>query len=103
MASAGNDSRDARGNGLAASRYTITVAAIGDSGFAATCSNHGATVPVAAPGSEFESESGLRIVTTDLLDADGCNLRSDTTASADTPTISEVPPPQAQSSQRWRR
>lgn len=83
MASAGNDSRDGRAKGLAASRYTIAVAAIGDRGFAATCSNHKACVLVGAPGSEFESESGLRIVTTDLPDADGCNLRGDTTASAD--------------------
>jgi Ca2+-binding RTX toxin-like protein len=81
--SAGNDERDAQGDGLNASRYTITVAAIGDSGFAASYSNHGASILVGAPGSEFESNGGLGILTTDLLGTDGYNLRSDSLASAD--------------------
>jgi Ca2+-binding RTX toxin-like protein len=46
----GNDNRDAQGSGVNASRYTISVAAIEQDGFAADFSNHGACVLVTAPG-----------------------------------------------------
>ena len=81
--SAGNDARDAQGDGLNASRFTITVAALGDSGFASSYSNHGASVLIAAPGSEFTANGGLGAVTTDLLGTDGYNLRSDFSADSD--------------------
>jgi Ca2+-binding RTX toxin-like protein len=81
--SAGNDARDSNGDNLNGSRYTITVNAVGDSGFTATYSNHSFSTLVSAPGSEFASNGGLGIVTTDLLGADGYNLRADETGSYD--------------------
>jgi Ca2+-binding RTX toxin-like protein len=75
--SSGNESRNAQGDGINNARFTIAVSAIGDSGFAASYSNHGTNILVGAPGSEFASNSGLGIVTTDLLGTDGYNLRSD--------------------------
>ncbi|GGJ36564.1 S8 family serine peptidase [Neoroseomonas lacus] len=81
--SAGNDYRESQGDGLNASRFTITVSAIGDSGYAASYSNHGASILVGAPGSEFPENGGLGIVTTDLLGTEGYNLRANGGANSD--------------------
>jgi Ca2+-binding RTX toxin-like protein/subtilisin-like proprotein convertase family protein len=82
--SAGNEFRDSNGNNLNSSRYSVTVNAVGDSGFAASYSNHGFNSLVSAPGSELASNGGgLGIITTDLLGADGYNLRADETGSYD--------------------
>ena len=51
----GNDNREAQGGGLNTSRYTISVAAIGEDGFAADFSNYGACVLVTAPGVNIHS------------------------------------------------
>jgi Ca2+-binding RTX toxin-like protein/subtilisin-like proprotein convertase family protein len=79
--SSGNESRDLNGEGGNVTRYNISVAAIGDSGFAASYSNHGASTLIAAPGDEFAP--GLGIVTTDLLGTEGSNLRADSLGSFD--------------------
>lgn len=50
--SAGNDNKDAGGTMYNASRYTITVAATKDDGFATQYSNYGSSVLVTAPGSQ---------------------------------------------------
>ena len=81
--SAGNDARESSGDNLNSSRYTVSVTAVGDSGFAASYSNHSFSTLVAAPGSEFAENGGLGIVTTDLLGSDGYNLRGDPTGSYD--------------------
>ena len=59
--SAGNDSVESNGDNLASSRYTITVAAARQDGFASSYSNYGVDVLVTAPGSEIPGT----IVTTD--------------------------------------
>lgn len=56
--SAGNDNVDGNGDALDASRFTVTVAAIGYDGYAASYSTYGAHVLVSAPAAS---------VTTDLL------------------------------------
>ncbi len=81
--SAGNEEREAQASGMNASRYTITVAAVSDTGFAASYSNHGASILVAAPGGDFASVGGMGIVATDLLGMEGSNLRSDFAAESD--------------------
>lgn len=81
--SAGNDARQAQASGMNASRYTITVAAVSDSGFASSYSNHGASILVAAPGGDFASLGGLGIVATDLVGTEGYNLRSAPAADSD--------------------
>ena len=72
--SAGNDNRDANGDGLNATRFTITVAAAGQDGFTSNWggesrgSNYGANILVTAPG----GGNGLpQPLTTDLLGAEG--------------------------------
>jgi subtilisin-like proprotein convertase family protein len=72
--SAGNDYSDANGDSLNASRYTTTVSAIASTGFAASYSNHGASILLGAPGNEIAP--GLGIVTTDLLGTEGYNTRA---------------------------
>ncbi len=74
--SSGNDDKDANGDGANAAQVTITVSAIGDSGFAASYSNYGASILVGAPGSEFDFNGGLGITSTDLLGTDGYNTRA---------------------------
>jgi subtilisin family serine protease len=77
--SAGNDWGNAVAEGLNGSRYKLTVAATGNityteadghglGDFATDFSNHGTPILVAAPG--------IWITTTDLLGADGFNIRS---------------------------
>lgn len=81
----GNDSRNANGEGLNASRYTITVAAVSNNALAASYSNHGVNTLVTAPGSEFAgNQNGLGILTTDLLGVDGYNNRGSSTSASDT-------------------
>ena len=64
---AGNDSLDANRDGLNASRFTITVAATERDGFAASYSNFGSSILVAAPAAA---------VTTDLSGSAGNNASS---------------------------
>jgi subtilisin-like proprotein convertase family protein len=82
--SAGNDATEANGDGINASRYTITVGAIHNDGFASSYSNYGADLLVSAPGGDFATiRSGLGIVTTDRTGTDGYNLRANPTGSFD--------------------
>jgi Ca2+-binding RTX toxin-like protein len=81
----GNESRNGNGEGLNASRYTVSVNAVSNNGTAASYSNHGHNTLVSAPGSEFSNvQSGLGIVTTDLLGTDGYNNRGSSTTASDT-------------------
>lgn len=61
---AGNDTKNANGDGLNASHYTITVAATVSTGDVASYSNFGAAILVAGPAAA---------VTTDLVGTDGYN------------------------------
>lgn len=61
---AGNDTANANGEGLNVSRYTISVAATEDTGFAADYSNFGACILITAPAAS---------VTTDLMGEEGYN------------------------------
>lgn len=65
---AGNDSWNANADGVNASRFTITVAATEDTGIAATYSNWGPNILVAAPAAS---------VTTDMLANAGYNSDTD--------------------------
>ncbi len=80
--SAGNDSRNASADGLNGSRFTITVAASSNFDRVASYSNHGSSILVTAPGSEFGTGS-LGITTTDRTGTLGYNLRADTAANSD--------------------
>jgi Ca2+-binding RTX toxin-like protein/subtilisin-like proprotein convertase family protein len=71
---AGNDRLNANGDGLNASRYTITVAATDSGGDVMSYSNFGSSILVAAPAAS---------VTTDLQGSDGLN---------DDPTLPDLPP-----------
>ncbi len=66
--SAGNSTLNAQGDGLKASRFTITVAAVEQSGFVAGYSNWGACILVSAPAAS---------VTTDLTGDLGSNRAGD--------------------------
>lgn len=82
--SAGNDWCNANGDGMIASRFTVTVAATREDGFANSLSNHGACILVSAPGGEdsyWDDSPGL--VTTDLLGNKGYNLDADWNAAID--------------------
>jgi len=61
---AGNDTRDANGSGVNALQETITVAATGTTGFAASYSNFGSNILITAPAASY---------TTDLLGDNGYN------------------------------
>lgn len=65
---AGNDTQNANGDGLNVSRFAITVAATEQTGFAATYSNWGPSILVAAPAAA---------VTTDMLNNAGYNTATD--------------------------
>jgi len=82
---AGNDNMDANGDGVNASRFTITVAATDEKGNAADYSNYGASILVAAPAAS---------VTTDLRGFAGYDPSNYTTefggTSAATPVTSGV-------------
>lgn len=82
---AGNDDADATRDGLNSSRHTITVAATFEDGFAASYSNFGSSILVAAPAAE---------VTTDLSGSAGDNptdfLDNFGGTSAATPVVSGV-------------
>ncbi len=92
---AGNEARNAQGDGVNASRFTITVAAVEQSGFVTDYSNFGSCILVAAPAAS---------VTTDLTGnagynrsgiSDGDPLHPDYTSafggtSAATPVVSGV-------------
>ncbi|SEO23373.1 Regulatory P domain of the subtilisin-like proprotein convertase [Gemmobacter aquatilis] len=81
----GNDNRDANGDGVNASRFTITVAATEQTGIAASYSNFGASILIAAPAAA---------VTTDLTGAPGYDAGNYTSTfngtSAATPVVSGV-------------
>jgi len=81
--SSGNDQMNSNGESSNSSRYTITVAAVRDNGFASSYSNHGADTLVSASAGDFASYGGLGIVTTDLLGTDGYNLRATPAVSSD--------------------
>lgn len=81
--SSGNDARNSNGEGLNSTRYTITVGAARDNGFASSYSNHGADLLVSASAGDLASQGGLGIVTADLLGTQGYNLRSNSGASSD--------------------
>ena len=67
---------DANGEGLNASRYTITVGALHQDGFASSYSNYGACLLVSTSGGDFNTvRAGLGTVSTDLLGVDGYNNR----------------------------
>jgi subtilisin family serine protease len=53
---AGNDDMDANGDGLNASRFTITVAATERTGDAASYSNYGASILITAPAAEVTTD-----------------------------------------------
>jgi subtilisin-like proprotein convertase family protein len=82
---AGNDDMDANGDGINASRFTISVAATNASGNAAWYSNFGACILVAAPAAS---------VTTDLSGKRGWNdsdyMKDFNGTSAATPVVSGV-------------
>ncbi len=82
---AGNEALDANGQGLNASRFTITVAASAQDGFITSYSNHGSSILVAAPAAA---------VTTDATGASGKTLTDYTDAfngtSAATPVVAGV-------------
>jgi subtilisin family serine protease len=82
---AGNDNDDAGGDGINATRFTITVAATEQTGFAADYSQFGACILVAAPAAA---------VTTDMTGAAGYDPANYTTTfngtSAATPVVSGV-------------
>jgi subtilisin-like proprotein convertase family protein len=82
---AGNDTLDANGDGVNASRFTITVSATEQTGITANYSNFGACILVAAPAAA---------VTTDISGANGYDLGDYTTTfngtSAATPVVSGV-------------
>ena len=87
---AGNDNLDANGDGLNASRFTVTVAAALQSGFAASYSNYGASILLTAPGSSVPGS----IVTTDRSGSPGYSSGDYTTSfngtSAATPIVTSV-------------
>jgi subtilisin family serine protease len=64
---AGNDNEDANGDGLNASRFTITVAATESTGIAASYSQFGANILVAAPAAAVTTD---RSDTAQALDVD---------------------------------
>lgn len=75
---AGNDRLDSNGDGLNASRFTITVNALLENGFAAKYSNFGANTLVSAAGGDYSAGDGTRLITTtDLLGDDGFNTAAD--------------------------
>lgn len=88
---AGNETLNANGDGVNASRHTITVAATEDTGFVADYSNFGACILVTAPAAS---------VTTDLMGTGGDNTAASTQGgdyrndfngtSAATPVVSGV-------------
>ena len=94
---AGNDDHDSNGEALNTSRYTITVNALLENGFAAAYSNFGADTLVSAPGGDFGTpavDGTRRITTTDLLGAAGFGSGDFTDrmngTSAATPMVSGV-------------
>ncbi len=75
--SAGNEAVDANGDGINASRHTLTVGALHQDGFPSSYSNYGASVLVSAAAGDFvEERGGLGIVTTDRAGAPGYDLRA---------------------------
>lgn len=83
---AGNDFTDSNGDGLNASRYTITVNALLENGFASAYSNSGSSSLVSAAGGDFQNPpfDGTRhVTTTDLLGTDGYNTFADPTGAQD--------------------
>ncbi len=87
---AGNDNLDANGDGINASRFTVTVAAALQSGFASSYSNYGASILLTAPGSSVPGS----IVTTDRSGSPGYSSGDYTTTfngtSAATPIVTGV-------------
>ena len=80
---AGNDNTNANGDGVNASRFTITVGAIHQDGFASSYSNYGANLLVSSAGGDYSSiRNGLGIITTDRTDTAGYNLRGATTTAS---------------------
>ncbi len=81
---AGNDNLDANGDGLHASRHTLTVGAVHQDGITASYSNYGACLLVSSPGGDFSSvRSGQGIVTSDAAGTGGYNLRGDLATASD--------------------
>jgi subtilisin-like proprotein convertase family protein len=81
---AGNENLDANGDGVNASRYTITVGALHNDGFAASYSNFGPSLLVSAAGSDDSTvRNGLGTVTTDRTGTAGYNLRNNLTGNYD--------------------
>ena len=81
--SAGNEDVDANGDMLNASRWTITVGSVGDSGWVSSYSNYGHNLLVSAQGGDYVELGSQGTWTTDLLGTGGYNLRSDETGSYD--------------------
>ncbi len=80
---AGNDNTNANGDGVNASRFTITVGAIHQDGHASSYSNYGANLLVSSAGGDYSSiRNGLGIITTDRTDTAGYNLRGATTTAS---------------------
>lgn len=81
---AGNDNLDANGDGLHASRHTITVGAVHQDGITSSYSNYGACLLVSAPGGDFSTvRGGQGIVTSDASGTAGYNLRGAVTTASD--------------------
>ena len=82
--SAGNETTEANGDGINASRYTITVGAIHNDGYASSYSNYGANLLVSAAGGDFANiRGGLGTWSTDRTGHNGYNLRSNPNGSFD--------------------
>lgn len=97
LKAAGNETLNANGDGVNASRHTITVAATESTGFAADYSNYGAcvlvTAPAAAVTTDLAGSSGYNRVTGNT-DGDGLSSLDYTSTfngtSAATPVVSGV-------------
>jgi subtilisin-like proprotein convertase family protein len=84
LQAAGNENLEANGDGVNASRFTVTVGAIHNDGFTSSYSNFGANLLISAPAGDYPNfRSGLGIVTTDRIGVDGYNLRSNPTIASD--------------------
>lgn len=79
----GDHGRDGQGDGLNATRLTVTVASVDAAGLAAAGSNHGAMVLVSAPGGDLPGGAGPGLVTTDLLGTAGYNLAASPSQASD--------------------
>ena len=79
--SAGNDNLDTNGDALNASRYTITVGALLETGVPASYSNYGACLLVSSAGGD-NGTNGTRLITTTDVDGSYTDFMNGTSAAA---------------------